>query len=48
MKCVSCNKETIKSIKFPCPEWGTQLMRCEKCRTLSIEYGCQKCEYRGP
>ncbi|MDH3353371.1 MAG: zinc finger domain-containing protein [Nanoarchaeota archaeon] len=48
MRCISCNKETSKSVKFPCPECGKELLRCDKCRSLSIEYKCPKCGHKGP
>ncbi|HDL02326.1 MAG TPA: DUF1610 domain-containing protein [Candidatus Pacearchaeota archaeon] len=48
MKCISCNKETSKSVSFPCPKCGEKLSRCDKCRSLSIEYKCSKCGYKGP
>jgi len=48
MKCISCNKETPKSVKFPCPKCGEEILRCDKCRKLSIEYKCPKCGYVGP
>ena len=37
MKCISCNKETSKIVKFPCPGCKEELLRCDKCRSLSIE-----------
>ena len=48
MKCISCNKETEKIVKFPCPKCGHELIRCDKCRGLSIEYKCPKCGFVGP
>ncbi|MBT3642671.1 RNA-binding protein [archaeon] len=48
MECTSCSKETTKSVKFPCPKCGKQILRCDKCRSLSIEYKCNNCEYVGP
>ncbi|MBT7705940.1 RNA-binding protein [archaeon] len=47
-KCISCEKQDTNSVKFPCPGCGVQLMRCHKCRGLSIEYTCIKCGYKGP
>ena len=44
---ISCNKKSQESIKFPCPGCKKEIMRCNKCRTLSIEYKC-KCGYTGP
>jgi len=36
MKCTSCEKETSKSVRFPCPKCKTQISRCDKCRSLSV------------
>ncbi len=47
MECISCGKETADGVKFPCPKCGKDIFRCNKCRTLSIEYKC-KCGYQGP
>jgi predicted RNA-binding Zn-ribbon protein involved in translation (DUF1610 family) len=47
VKCVSCGKESTKGVKFKCPECGEEVYRCDKCRSLSIEYKC-KCGYVGP
>ncbi|MDO8517641.1 MAG: RNA-binding protein [Nanoarchaeota archaeon] len=47
MECISCKKESIKGIKFNCPECKKETYRCEKCRALSIDYKC-KCSYSGP
>ena len=48
MKCISCSKETSKIVRFPCPGCGEEILRCDKCRGLSIEYKCPKCGYKGP
>lgn len=47
MECISCNKETGDGTKFHCPECKKEIFRCERCRTLSIDYKC-KCDYIGP
>ena len=31
-----------------CPKCREEILRCDKCRSLSIEYKCPKCEYKGP
>ena len=43
IKCISCNKESSDSVKFPCPKCGYEIIRCNQCRNLSIEYKCPKC-----
>ncbi|NPE29621.1 RNA-binding protein [Methanococcoides sp. SA1] len=48
MKCTSCNKETTKIVKFPCAKCKNEILRCDKCRSLSIEYKCTKCGHKGP
>ena len=47
-KCVSCDKESSDSVRFPCPKCGFELCRCKKCRNLSVEYKCPGCGYVGP
>ncbi len=47
-KCVSCDKNALDGVKFPCPKCGSAIKRCKKCRSLSIEYTCPKCGYVGP
>ncbi|MBT3398020.1 RNA-binding protein [archaeon] len=46
-ECTSCGKETQGSIKFPCPKCKNDIQRCNKCRSLSIEYKCD-CGHKGP
>ncbi|MBU3924043.1 MAG: RNA-binding protein [Nanoarchaeota archaeon] len=48
MKCITCNKETSKAVNFPCPKCSKEISRCDKCRRLSIEYKCTKCQHEGP
>ena len=47
MKCKSCEMEIVKGVRFPCPKCKKEVVRCNKCRTLSIEYTCD-CSYQGP
>jgi len=47
-KCISCDKKSLDSVKFHCPKCKNEIMRCNKCRSLSIDYVCPKCGYRGP
>ncbi|VVB80518.1 Uncharacterised protein [uncultured archaeon] len=47
-KCTSCGNESGEVIKFNCPRCNKKLMqRCDKCRSLSIEYKCP-CGFEGP
>ncbi|MFA4960787.1 MAG: zinc finger domain-containing protein [Candidatus Pacearchaeota archaeon] len=48
MRCISCEKENAEGVKFPCPSCGEKILRCDKCRSLSIEFKCKKCNYKGP
>jgi len=47
-KCVSCNKEVDNFVKFKCPECGSDIIRCQHCRALDIDYKCSKCGFIGP
>ena len=47
VNCTSCSKETHESVKFPCPGCGNEVLRCDKCRNLSIDFEC-KCGHTGP
>tara|TARA_Y100000034_G_C6570074_1_gene247024 strand:+ start:223 stop:369 length:147 start_codon:yes stop_codon:yes gene_type:complete len=46
-QCTSCKKETQHAVKLKCPNCGEEILRCHKCRGLSIEYECE-CGYQGP
>ncbi len=52
MKCVSCKKRVETEnywVRFPCPACGEEeIIRCEKCRKLTVKYKCQKCKFEGP
>jgi len=45
--CVSCSKENDKYVKFKCPRCGAEIIRCEKCRALEIDYKCPNCDFAG-
>lgn len=47
-KCVSCDKAGLDGVKFPCPSCGKEILRCKKCRNLSIDYKCPSCGFIGP
>jgi predicted RNA-binding Zn-ribbon protein involved in translation (DUF1610 family) len=49
-KCVSCKKISKDVVKFKCPECGTEICRCQHCRSLDIEYKCpsKECNFKGP
>jgi predicted RNA-binding Zn-ribbon protein involved in translation (DUF1610 family) len=48
--CVSCNKATQEYINFKCPECGEEIIRCQHCRALGIEYKCpnKECRFVAP
>lgn len=48
MECVSCKKQASNMIKLPCPKCKKEILRCSKCRSLSIEYKCPSCGFVGP
>ncbi|MEM1619139.1 MAG: zinc finger domain-containing protein [Fervidicoccaceae archaeon] len=51
-KCSSCNRFILpgeRATKFPCPSCGkTTIIRCRKCRSLSVSYTCPACGFTGP
>ena len=46
--CTSCGKNASDVVKFPCPKCGKEIIRCNKCRALSIKYSCPDCGFVGP
>jgi predicted RNA-binding Zn-ribbon protein involved in translation (DUF1610 family) len=52
MKCTSCKISLLgddRFTSFPCPNCGeVTISRCSRCKTLSVEYVCEKCGFRGP
>jgi predicted RNA-binding Zn-ribbon protein involved in translation (DUF1610 family) len=48
--CVSCgiNIVGMSAASFDCPECGTRINRCAKCRKQSTLYECPDCGFRGP
>jgi hypothetical protein len=48
--CVSCGIDIAgtNAAGFKCPECGTQVYRCAKCRKQSNLYECPDCGFRGP
>jgi len=40
--------ESKPLVDAECPKCGNKITRCEKCRRLSIEYKCPRCEHEGP
>jgi len=49
-RCVSCgiNISGINAASFKCPDCGTQIYRCAKCRKQSNLYECPDCGFMGP
>ncbi|WP_181691804.1 HVO_2753 family zinc finger protein [Natronomonas sp. LN261] len=48
--CISCgiNISGTDAAKFDCPECGTLIYRCAKCRKQSNLYECPECGFTGP
>ncbi len=50
--CSSCNRlvpPNEKAVQITCPNCGVALIiRCYKCRNMSIEYKCPNCGFEGP
>ncbi len=49
-QCVSCgiNIAGMSAASFNCPECGTRVHRCAKCRKQSNLYECPDCGFTGP
>jgi predicted RNA-binding Zn-ribbon protein involved in translation (DUF1610 family) len=49
-QCVSCGIDVTgeNAARFPCPDCGTEIARCETCRQQSTLYECDECGFRGP
>jgi predicted RNA-binding Zn-ribbon protein involved in translation (DUF1610 family) len=49
-QCVSCgiNVTGTNAASFSCPDCGTDIHRCAKCRKQSNLYECPDCGFRGP
>ncbi|MCD6381633.1 MAG: DUF1610 domain-containing protein [Candidatus Aenigmarchaeota archaeon] len=50
--CTSCKRNVATEenwVKFKCPNCGEEIIvRCERCRKLSVPYICPKCGFEGP
>jgi Zn-ribbon RNA-binding protein len=50
--CSSCGISLIGQenfVKFNCPNCSEiAIVRCKQCKTLSIPYKCEKCNFEGP
>jgi len=51
-KCSSCNRLIMpreKAVIFKCPNCGrVEIVRCTKCRKMSVPYECPVCGFKGP
>ena len=50
--CTSCGKlvrPDEKAVTFYCPKCGRyEIIRCKKCRSMSVPYTCPACGFTGP
>ncbi|WP_081472291.1 HVO_2753 family zinc finger protein [Methanothrix harundinacea] len=49
-RCMSCGVTLIGpgGARFPCPNCGEIIIRCNKCRKQSNPYTCPSCGFLGP
>ncbi|MEM4153129.1 MAG: zinc finger domain-containing protein [Candidatus Pacearchaeota archaeon] len=49
IRCLSCGKELLEDegVIFKCPSCEKKIIRCSKCRKLSVKYKCE-CGFEGP
>ena len=49
-KCISCGVALtgVGGTRFPCPNCGTVIARCNKCKKQSNVYTCKACGFAGP
>lgn len=49
--CSSCKKDIVnlkESTIFKCPKCGkTEIIRCDHCRKIAVEYECSNCGFIG-
>jgi len=49
-RCSSCNIEVTDDFtKFKCPSCGkVEIIRCNRCKSISKKYKCSNCSFIGP
>jgi hypothetical protein len=49
-RCTSCNTEVTDDFtKFKCPSCGKEdIIRCNRCKSISKQYKCPNCGFIGP
>lgn len=52
LKCRTCGISLVGQegfVKFKCPACGEdEIIRCHRCKKLSVPYKCKKCKFEGP
>ncbi|MFB6114956.1 MAG: zinc finger domain-containing protein [Candidatus Nanohalobium sp.] len=50
-ECTSCGRNLEAAdtfVIFDCPDCGTPIARCDRCKKLSSDYECDECGFEGP
>ena len=47
-KCNSCEYDGAEITIFECPYCNEKIVRCLKCKKISVPYKCKKCGFEGP
>ncbi|MEM4330739.1 MAG: RNA-binding protein [Candidatus Pacearchaeota archaeon] len=48
VKCNSCSYSGNDITIFECPKCNSKIVRCSRCKRLSISYKCLNCNFEGP
>ena len=50
-ECTSCGRNLDAAdtfVVFDCPDCGTEIARCDRCKKLANDYECPECGFEGP